>query len=88
MESKNLSERMAEILNGLTDEQKEKAKACKTPEDLIAFLIELDAALPDELLDAVAGGRVDDVPLFERTYETWREAGCPCSPFTYFCGLD
>ena len=34
MEIKNLSEQMAEILNSLTDEQKEKAKACKTQEEL------------------------------------------------------
>ena len=31
-ESKNLSEQMAELMNGLTDEQKEKVKACQTAE--------------------------------------------------------
>ena len=56
MENENLREQMAEILNGFTEEQKEKAKACKTPEELMAFLGKLGAALPDELLDAVAGG--------------------------------
>lgn len=49
MENRNLSEQMAEVLNGLTDEQKEKAMACKTAG-------ELGVALPDELLDEVAGG--------------------------------
>ena len=55
MENKNLREQMAEILNGLNEEQKEKAKACKTPEELMAFLGDLGVALPDELLDAVSG---------------------------------
>ena len=56
MENKNLHEKMAELLNGLTDEQKEKAMACKTMEELTAFLGELGAVLPDEALDAIAGG--------------------------------
>ena len=55
-EIRNLSEQMAELLNGLTDEQKEKAKACKTMEELTAFLGELGIAMTDEALDAVAGG--------------------------------
>lgn len=57
LENKNLSEQMAEILNSLTDEQKEKAKACKTPEELTGLLGELGVELPDKLLDAVAGGQ-------------------------------
>lgn len=57
MENKNLSEQMAEILNSLTDEQKEKAKACKTPEELTGLLGELGVELPDKLLDPVAGGQ-------------------------------
>ena len=55
---------MKEILNGLTDEQKEKAKVCVTMDELTACLGELGVALPDELLDAVAGGAGDT--LFER----------------------
>lgn len=86
-ENGNLNERMAKILNGLTDEQKEKAKACKTPEELTAFLSELGAALPDELLDAVAGGTYDNLHWWERTHETWRDAGCP-NPYEYYLGLD
>lgn len=50
-------QQMAEILNSLTDEQKEKAKACKTPEELTGLLGELGVELPDKLLDAVAGGQ-------------------------------
>ena len=70
MEDKNLSEQMAEVLNGLTDEQKEKANACKTFEELITLLGEMNVSLPDELMDEVAGGgqyvfygsEVPDVP--------------------------
>ena len=36
----------------LTPEQQEKAKACKTPEDVLA----LAKALSDEELEAVSGG--------------------------------
>ena len=50
------TEKCKELLDTLTDEQKEKAAACKTPEELIALLSELGAALPDEAMDAVAGG--------------------------------
>ncbi len=56
MESKELKEQMAKLLNGLTDEQKKKAEACETAEELIACLHEIGFALPDELLDTVAGG--------------------------------
>lgn len=56
MENKNLREQMSELLNGLDDEQKEKAMACKTMEELTAFLGELGVAVTDEALDAVAGG--------------------------------
>ena len=56
MENKNLHEQMVEILKGLTEEQRERVNACKTPEELIALLDELDVALPDKAMDAVAGG--------------------------------
>ena len=48
----------------LTDEQKEKVKACKSPDEIIALLGEMGVELPDKLLDAVAGGAGDS--LFER----------------------
>ena len=51
---------IAGILNNLTDEQKKKATACKSLDELTACLGELGVALPDELLDAVAGGIVWD----------------------------
>ena len=58
MENEKLSEQMTKVLNGLTDEQKEKAKACKDMNELTALLGQMGVELPDELLDAVAGGYV------------------------------
>ena len=40
----------------LTPEQQEKAKACKTPEDMIALAKEEGYSLSDEELDAISGG--------------------------------
>ncbi len=40
----------------LTDEQREKARACTTPEDLIALAQSEGVALSDEELSAVSGG--------------------------------
>ena len=62
MEKKNLNEQMAEIMKDLTEEQRERVNACKTPEELIALLDELGAALPDEAMDAVAGGQLPWFP--------------------------
>ncbi len=40
----------------LTDEQKKKADACKTANELMNLLSEEDIPLPDELLDMAVGG--------------------------------
>ena len=40
----------------LTDEQKAKAKECKTMEELMDFAGKEGIELPDELLDSVSGG--------------------------------
>ena len=55
-----MDEKMKKLIEGiyesLTDEQKEKAKACKTMDELMAFMDQEGLELPDEMLDAVAGG--------------------------------
>ena len=56
MENKDLHEKFTALMNGLTDEQKAKATGCKDGKELLNLLIEAGVALPDELLDAVAGG--------------------------------
>ena len=72
MDKKELKELLEKVLASLTEEQKEKAKACKTAKELIDYLsaegVELSdeagAELLDEALDMVAGGvsdlRADD----------------------------
>ena len=42
--------------NDLTPEQKERAKACKTPEEILALAKEEGYELSDEELDGVSGG--------------------------------
>ena len=54
--NEKLNKALEKILNALTDEQKEKAKACKTLDGLMALLGKEKLELPDELVDAVAGG--------------------------------
>ncbi len=58
-ENKNASE-LNKTLEGLwgslTDEQKEKAKACKSMDELTTLAGSMGVELPDELLDSVAGG--------------------------------
>ena len=54
------------IFNSLTDEQKEKAKQCKTMDELTAFAGKEGIELSDEVLDAIAGGSyaidIDNLP--------------------------
>ena len=42
--------------NDLTDEQKAKAQACKTPDELLALAKEEGYTLSDDELDGVSGG--------------------------------
>ena len=44
----------------LTPEQMDKAKACKTPEEVLAFAQENGFELSDEQLEAVSGGMTWD----------------------------
>lgn len=43
-------------INDLTPEQMEKAKACKTPEELISLAKAEGVELSDEQLEAMSGG--------------------------------
>lgn len=51
-----MDEVMKGIYEKLNDEQKEKAKACETMEELMELAGEWGIEIPDELADAVAGG--------------------------------
>lgn len=56
MENENLHEQMMRLLNGLNDEQMEKAKNCKTLDDFLAFAKKENIELPDEILNDISGG--------------------------------
>ena len=55
-----MDEKMKKVLDGvfekLTDEQKEKAKACKNADEFMKLAGEWGIELPDELVGDVAGG--------------------------------
>ena len=51
-----MEQALKELFDQLTDEQKAKAKECKTAEELMDFFGKEGLELPDELLDNVAGG--------------------------------
>ena len=50
---------MDTVYENMTDEQKEKAKACETSEELMEYVGKEGIELPDDLVDAVAGGCSD-----------------------------
>ena len=58
MENKKPNEILAGLWDSLTDEQKEKAKACKTADEFIKFAGKEKIELPDDILEAVSGGGV------------------------------
>ena len=51
-----LTKELEGIINKLTDEQKEKAKACKNMDEFMKLAGEWGIELPDELVDNVGGG--------------------------------
>ena len=53
-----MNDTLKELWDSLTDEQKEKAQACKTSDELLKLAGEEGIELPDEVLDAVAGGYI------------------------------
>ena len=58
MENKDLSKILSDVWDSLTDEQKEKARQCKTADELLALAGKEGIELPDEVANAVSGGYV------------------------------
>ena len=58
---------MAISYDDLTEEQKEKARVCKSPEELFALAKEEGVELDDKDLEAINGGMVSG----------WSIPGCP-----------
>ncbi|MBO4429540.1 MAG: hypothetical protein J5832_06255 [Clostridia bacterium] len=61
-------EALKTIFEKLTDEQKEKAKSCKTMNEFLEFAGSEGIELPDVILDSVAGGKTIDWTPVELTY--------------------
>ncbi len=59
--NEKIEKALKDLYETLTDEQKKKASACKTIDELTAYLGEEGIDLPDELLEDVGGGM--DYPL-------------------------
>ena len=53
-----LEDLLKDIWGSLTDEQKENAKKCKSMDEFMSYAGKEGIELPDELLDAVAGGYI------------------------------
>ena len=51
-----MNEKYEKYIKDLSPELQEKARACKTTEELNAFLAENDLEMPQEVLEMVAGG--------------------------------
>ena len=63
-----MNENFEKYIEGLSPELQEKARQCKTKEELNAFITENNLELPEEALEAVSGGCGNDpyaVPLNE-----------------------
>ena len=71
MDEKILNGQLKAAVDALSGEQKKKAAACKTAQELVDLLNGAGVELPDELLDAVAGGGGGDSPLWQR-FQTMR----------------
>ena len=64
MEENKYAKLLDGVFEKLTDEQREKALECKDADALLKMLNDEGVELPDELLDAVAGGAI--------YYSSWR----------------
>lgn len=73
MENNKNYEQFNALLNGLNDEQKKKVNACKNVNELMSLLSELGIALPDELLDNIAGGNNQGELEFIYKMSLWDE---------------
>ena len=51
-----MNEKFEKYIKDLSPELQEKARACKTKEELDAFIAENDLEMPEEVLEMVAGG--------------------------------
>ena len=75
MENKDLYEKFMALMNGLTEEQKEKAKQCKNPGELLKLAVKEGIELPDEALEGVSSGASYRYNQFTHMYEVTNDEG-------------
>ena len=82
MDNEKMTELMISVCKSLTDEQKENVKSCKNVNELAECLGEIGVALPDELMEAVAGGVMAYQPI---SGYMWAKTTCKScgEPFWY-----
>lgn len=77
--NKNIDSKLEEALKGfwdaLTEEQKEKVKACKTMDELVKLVGKEGIELPDEALEGVSGGATYHYNQRKRTHEVTSDDG-------------
>lgn len=64
-------------IDDLTEDQKAKARACKTTDELFALAKEEGYELSEEELDAIAGGKWSGCDANESERERNTEQDCP-----------
>ena len=52
----NFEEKMEALMNGLPEAQKEKAKTCTSPEELMDLFVKEGQELTSEMMEMVSGG--------------------------------
>ena len=83
-----MNENFEKYIKDLSPELQEKARACKTKEELNAFIAENDLELPEEALELVSGGCGTSTP--KPCQHNWylsdiSDAGGGKSQFRFVC---
>ena len=63
-----MNDNFEKYIEGLSPELQEKARACKTKEELNAFIADNDLELPEEALELVSGGCGTSTPKPKKYY--------------------
>ena len=71
MDDGKLNDALPGVWDSLTDEQKERAKDIKTPEEFLSFAGREAIELPDEAIEAVSGGGLFHHFEADKGIDTW-----------------
>lgn len=74
-----------ELLQGLTEEQIAKVKACKTQEEMLSVAKNGGVELTDEQLEAVSGGSLSASKCHDCKDRIFNDLWCPRCGFIELC---